>query len=68
MDKPLHPAQLLAIEKLGALYVEHQESKLHVVSELIRSRFARQKIDHMVWLCSWLRKDRIEAGCRRVSS
>jgi len=70
VDEPLHPAQLWAIEKLGALkvgalYVERQEGKLRVVSELIRSRFARQKIDRVVWLCTRRRKDRIEAGCMR---
>ncbi len=70
MNEPLHPAQLWAIEKLsalkvGALYVERQEGKLRVVSELIRSRFARRKIDRVVWLCTRRRKDRIEAGCLR---
>lgn len=70
MDELLHPAQLWAIEKLGALkvgalYVERQEGKLRVVSELIRYRFQRQKIDRVVWLCTRRKMDRIEAGCAR---
>ena len=70
MYEPLHPMQAGAVEKLrhlrvGALYVERQEGKMRTVAALIEDRFARGRIDRVLWLCTHRREALIRSGARR---
>lgn len=70
MNEPLHPMQASAVEKLrrlrvGALYVERQEGKMRTVAALIGDRFARGRIDRVLWLCTHRREALIRGGARR---
>lgn len=69
-DEPLHPAQLLAIEKLrglkvGALYVERQEGKLRLICRLLDDRLSTGRVERALWLCTRRRVERIERGLMR---
>lgn len=62
MNEPLYPAQLRAIEKMktlrvGALYIERQEGKLHTVLELVQYRLDSGRIDGVLWLCAHRRME-----------
>ncbi len=69
MNEPLYPAQLQAIEKLkglrvGALYMERQEGKLHTVSELVNWRLESGRIDEVLWLCAHRRVEMLTERLR----
>lgn len=67
MNRPLHPAQVCAFEKLkrlrvGALYMELQEGMLQTVLELADYRVERGRVDGVLWLCTRRRLERLREG------
>ena len=66
----LHPEQIEALEKLkhlkvGALYADRQDGKLHMALELVEYRLDAGRIDGAIWLCTRRKADMISWGIQR---